>query len=81
MTSIPLRTADLDGRIAATASLPSDDQAEALIGLLQSLDHADLAPFVALLIGEVVALREICAARRTHRPLPLPSPAAASVSA
>ena len=71
----------LDTRIAATAALPPDDQVEALIGLFQSLSHSELAPFVALLIGEVVAMREICAAPRHHRPPPQASPAAASVSA
>lgn len=73
MTSFLSSLDGLDRRIADTATLPTGEQPEALIGLFQSIDRAEVAPFVALLIGEVVA-------RRPHRPAPQPSPAAASVS-
>ena len=62
---------DLAGRIFATASLPPDDQAEALASILSSLSHAELAPFTAIVIGELVALRHVV------NSLPRPSPAAA----
>ncbi len=63
----------LDRRITDTAALPTGDQPEALVALFQSIPRDEVAPFVALLIGEVVA-------RRPHRPPPRPSPAAASAS-
>lgn len=77
MTSFLSSLDGLDKRITATAILPPKEQEEALVGLFQSIPRDAIAPFVALLIGEVVA-------RRPQRPpaVPIPhlSPAAAFVS-
>ncbi len=77
MTSFLSSLDGLDRRIAATAALPTGDQPEALIALFQSIPRADVPPFVALLIGEVVARRP---QRPPAVPAPQPSPAAASAS-
>ena len=77
MTSFLSSLDGLDRRISATATLPPKEQEEALVGLFQSIPRADVAPFVALLIGEVVARRP---QRPAALPAPQPSPAATSVS-
>ena len=77
MTSFLSSLDGLDRRIAETAVLPTGEQPEALVALFQSIPRDDVAPFVALLIGEVVARRP---QRPAALPAPQPSPAAASVS-
>ncbi len=77
MTSFLSSLDGLDRRITATAALPTSEQPEALVALFQSIPRDAVAPFVALLIGEVVARRPQCP---PVTPAPHPLPAAASVS-